>query len=88
MNVLSILRSVPEIVNIYCATANPIEILYIETDQGRGIIGIVDGYKPKGIEDEDKYFLKHIYIVLTKLNQIDITIFVDRTIKNTDKKCF
>ncbi len=65
INVLSMLRSVPEIVNIYCATANPIEIIYIETDQGRGIIGIVDGYKPKGIEDEKniaerKNFLREI----------------------------
>ena len=59
------LRSVPEIVNIHCATANPIEIMYIETDQGRAIIGIIDGYKPKGIEDEDniierKTFLREI----------------------------
>jgi uncharacterized protein len=53
INVLSMLRSVPEIVNIYCATANPIEIIYVETNQGRGIIGIVDGYKPKGIEEEN-----------------------------------
>lgn len=65
INVLSMLRAVPEIVNIYCATANPIEIMYIETDQGRAIIGIVDGYKPKGIEDEDniierKTFLREI----------------------------
>ncbi|MGH9981692.1 MAG: adenosine-specific kinase [Nitrososphaeraceae archaeon] len=50
---------------MYCATANPIEIMYIETDQGRAIIGIVDGYKPKGIEDEDniierKTFLREI----------------------------
>ena len=57
------LRAVPEIVNIYCATANPIEIMYIETD--RAIIGIVDGYKPKGIEEEDniierKTFLREI----------------------------
>jgi uncharacterized protein len=65
INVLSMLRSVPEIVNIYCATANPIEIIYVETNQGRGIIGIVDGYKPKGIEDENniterKNFLREI----------------------------
>ena len=65
INVLSMLKSVPEIVNIYCATANPIEIIYIDTDQGRAIIGIVDGYKPKGIENEDniierKNFLRKI----------------------------
>lgn len=65
INILPMLRFVPEIVNIYCATANPIEILYIETDQGRGIIGIVDGYRSKGIEDENniierKNFLREI----------------------------
>ena len=65
INILSTLRSVPEIVNIYCATANPIEILYVETEQGRGIISIIDGYKSKGIEDtnhikERKEFLRNI----------------------------
>ena len=46
------LKEVSEIVNIYCATANPIEVIFIETEQGRAILGVVDGFKPKGIETE------------------------------------
>ena len=42
----------PELVKIYCATANPIEVIFIETEQGRAILGVVDGFKPKGIETE------------------------------------
>lgn len=65
INVLPRLKEVPEIVNVYCATANPIEVILYETDQGRSIIGIVDGFKPKGIEtekdeDERKQFLRRI----------------------------
>lgn len=54
INVLRALKSTPELVTIYCATANPVEVLVAETEQGRSIIGVVDGYSPKGIEDEDK----------------------------------
>jgi adenosine/AMP kinase len=65
INVLSGLRGVPELVNIYCATANPIEVIIVETAQGRAILGVVDGYMPKGIEDENeqenmKNFLRKI----------------------------
>jgi adenosine/AMP kinase len=65
INVLTRLKEVPEIVNIYCATANPVEILFVDTLQGRAIIGVVDGYKPKGTEtitdvDERKKFLRTI----------------------------
>jgi uncharacterized protein len=65
INVLSRLRDVPELVNIYCATANPIEVIIVETAQGRAILGVVDGYKPKGIEDQNeqedrKNFLRKI----------------------------
>lgn len=65
INVLTRLKEVPEIVNIYCATANPVEILFVETLQGRAIIGVVDGYKPTAIEttndvDERKKFLRNI----------------------------
>ncbi len=52
INVLGALRACPEVVNIYCATANPVEILIVEDTQGRGVIGVIDGYAPKGIEDE------------------------------------
>lgn len=65
INILPRLKDVPEIVTIYCATANPIEIIYIKTDMGRAIIGIVDGFVSKGIETENditerKKFLRDI----------------------------
>jgi uncharacterized protein len=65
INVLPRLKDVPEIANIYCATANPLEVLIMETDQGRGVLGVVDGFKPKGIEKdketkERKQFLRSI----------------------------
>lgn len=50
INVMKALKDVPEICRIFCATANPLEVITVETVQGRGIIGVVDGYKPKGIE--------------------------------------
>ena len=53
INVLDRLKMCPEVVQIYCATANPVEILLVESDQGKGVIGVIDGYTSKGIEDED-----------------------------------
>jgi len=52
INVLYAIKNVPEVVNIFCATANPTEVVVAETEQGRGILGVVDGFKPKGVEDE------------------------------------
>jgi hypothetical protein len=52
LNVLSRIRDVPEVVNIFCATANPLEVIVAETSQGRGILGVIDGASPKGVEDE------------------------------------
>jgi adenosine/AMP kinase len=52
INVLPRLKDVSEMVNIYCATANPIEVIFIETERGRSILGVVDGFKSKGIETE------------------------------------
>lgn len=65
INILTRLREVPELVNIYCATGNPIEVIFIETEQGSAILGVVDGFKPKGIEtekdvEERKHFLRNI----------------------------
>ncbi|MEM0002153.1 MAG: adenosine-specific kinase [Desulfurococcaceae archaeon] len=55
INVLNQLKNVQEVVSIYVATGNPVEVLVAETSQGRTIIGIVDGYTPLGVEtDEDK----------------------------------
>jgi len=65
INVLKAVQGVPEVCGIYCATANPTEVIIAQTDQGRGILGVVDGFSPKGIEgDEDiawrKGFLRQI----------------------------
>ncbi|RLI96179.1 MAG: hypothetical protein DRP00_05755 [Candidatus Aenigmatarchaeota archaeon] len=65
INVLPRLKQVPEVVSIYVATANPIEIIIGETEQGRAILGVVDGFKPKGTEGEEdikerKEFLRKI----------------------------
>ncbi|MGB9741523.1 MAG: adenosine-specific kinase [Candidatus Bathyarchaeia archaeon] len=65
INVLDKIKMVPEVCTIYAATANPIEVVVAETEQGRGIIGVIDGLKSKGIEAEDdikarKEFLRKI----------------------------
>lgn len=53
VNVLNALKMVPEVCRIFCATANPTQVIVAETDQGRGVLGVVDGFPPKGIEDDD-----------------------------------
>jgi adenosine/AMP kinase len=65
INILPRLREVPELVSIYCATANPIEVIIAETEQGRAILGVVDGNAPKGLEEQKdaedrKNFLRKI----------------------------
>src|SRR5574341_1260692 len=52
INVLHAIKNVPEVVNIYCATANSVDVIVAETDQGRGVLGVIDGVKTKGVEDE------------------------------------
>ena len=54
INVLGRIQAVPEVVNIYCATANPVEVIVAQTEQGRGILGVVDGSSPKGVETEEQ----------------------------------
>ena len=53
INVLNAIKALPEVCRVFCATANPVEVLVAETDQGRGILGVVDGSSPLGIEAED-----------------------------------
>ncbi|HEY9785680.1 MAG TPA: adenosine-specific kinase [Candidatus Obscuribacterales bacterium] len=65
VNVLNTIKVIPEVCRIFCATANPVEVIIAETTQGRGIMGVIDGWKTKGIEDEGeikkrKDFLKMI----------------------------
>ena len=52
LNVLNALKMVPEVCRIFCATANPTEVVIAQTDQGRGIMGVVDGASPRGVESE------------------------------------
>jgi len=52
INVLNAIKMVPEVCRIFCATANPVEVIVAETEQGRGILGVVDGLSSKGIETE------------------------------------
>ncbi len=54
INVLNRLKTVEEVANIYCATANPVEVILAETDQGRGVLGVVDGMRTRGVEGENE----------------------------------
>ncbi len=65
LNILNTIKNVPEIVRIFCATANPTEVIIAESDLGRGILGVIDGVKTTGIETEQdikerKKFLRQI----------------------------
>jgi len=65
INVLDKVKSVPEVCNIYLATANPFQVVLAETEQGRGILGVIDGFASKGVESEKdvrdrKEFLRKI----------------------------
>jgi adenosine/AMP kinase len=65
INVLNAVKLVPEVCRIFCATANPTQVIVAETDQGRAVLGVVDGFKPKGIEGDEgiawrKGFLRQI----------------------------
>jgi len=52
INVLNVVKNVPEVCRIFCATANPVEVIVAETEQGRGVLGVIDGVKTQGIETE------------------------------------
>ena len=65
INVLNAVKQCPEVCRIFCATANPVEVIVAETEQGRGILGVIDGLIPKGVEKEEdittrKKFLRTI----------------------------
>ncbi|MEM0005858.1 MAG: adenosine-specific kinase [Ignisphaera sp.] len=53
INIVNAIKSVQEVLRIYAATANPLQVIVVETNQGRGIVGVVDGYTPLGVEDEE-----------------------------------
>lgn len=65
VNILNTIKNVPEVCRIFCATANPVEVIIAETEGGRGILGVIDGMKTKGVENEAdiewrKQFLRKI----------------------------
>lgn len=53
VNILDAVQAVPEVCQIYCATANPTQVVVVESDQGRGILGVIDGFSPLGVEGEE-----------------------------------
>jgi adenosine/AMP kinase len=53
INVLNAVKMVPEVCRIFCATANPVEVILAESETGRGILGVIDGLRSKGIEDDE-----------------------------------
>ena len=59
INVLGQIRNVPEVCSIYCATANPVEIIVAESEQGRGVLGVIDGSSPKGVEKSEDVTWRH-----------------------------
>jgi adenosine/AMP kinase len=62
INLLGRIKDVPEVVNLYCATANPVEVIVAQTEQGRGILGVIDGSSPKGVEDEEGAKWRHGFL--------------------------
>ncbi len=52
INVLNAVKNCPEVCRIFCATANPLQVVVVESEQGRGILGVIDGFSPRGVEDE------------------------------------
>jgi uncharacterized protein len=66
INVLNALKMCQEVCSIYCATANPVEVILAQTEQGKGILGVIDGFSPKGVETPDE--VKHRKELLRKFN--------------------
>ena len=65
VNVLNSIKTCPEVCSVFCATANPVQVIVAETEQGRGIMGVIDVYRPRGVETEKdvqnrKQFLRKI----------------------------
>jgi uncharacterized protein len=62
INFLNAIKQCPEVCAIYCATANPVEVIVAETAQGRGILGVVDGFAPKGVESADDVKTRQVFL--------------------------
>jgi adenosine/AMP kinase len=59
INVLAAIRNVPEVCSIFCATANPVEVIVAQSEQGRGVLGVIDGSSPKGVEAQSDVAWRH-----------------------------
>jgi len=59
INLLNAIRNVPEVCTIFCATANPVEVIVAQSEQGRGVLGVIDGSSPKGVEAESDLAWRH-----------------------------
>jgi uncharacterized protein len=59
INVLPALRNLPEVCSIFCATANPVEVIVARSEQGRGVLGVIDGSSPKGVEADSDVAWRH-----------------------------
>jgi adenosine/AMP kinase len=62
IHALKAIQAAPEVCNIFCATANPVEVIVAETGQGRGVLGVVDGASPKGVESEQNARERHDFL--------------------------
>ncbi len=62
INVLNAIKSIPEVCRIFCATANPVEVIIAETDLGRGILGVIDGFRSKDIENEEEVRIRKDFL--------------------------
>ena len=62
INTLKAIQAAPEVCNIFCATANPVEVIVAETGQGRGVLGVVDGSSPKGVETPEDKGRRHDFL--------------------------
>lgn len=62
INVLNAIKDIPEVCTIYCASANPVEVVVAETENGRGIMGVIDGARPKGVESSEDITWRHDFL--------------------------
>jgi hypothetical protein len=66
INVINAIKMCPEVCTIYCATANPVEVIVVETELGKGVLGVIDGFSPKGVEKKEDRLARNE--LLRKLN--------------------
>lgn len=62
INVLNAVKSCSEVCHVFCATANPLEVIIAETDQGRGVLGVIDGFSPKGVETAEDVKMRREFL--------------------------